>query len=99
MTSLSSRRVSRVTAALAGIAVSALALTACAGPSGPAVAGSPTCPGGQIRMGIEPFEDPAKLVPAAEILGDAVPVVHAGNGIKAEHAMHQHNRVASIRIV
>lgn len=36
MTSLSSRRVSRVTAALAGIAVSALALTACAGGSGDA---------------------------------------------------------------
>ncbi|MGQ3200884.1 ABC transporter substrate-binding protein, partial [Microbacterium aurantiacum] len=36
MTSLSSRRVSRVTAALAGIAVSALALTACAGGSGTA---------------------------------------------------------------
>ncbi|WP_435526630.1 ABC transporter substrate-binding protein [Microbacterium aurantiacum] len=38
MTSLSSRRVSRVTAALAGIAVSALALTACAGGSGTAAA-------------------------------------------------------------
>ena len=36
MTSLSSRRVSRVAAALAGIAVSALALTACAGGSGDA---------------------------------------------------------------
>ncbi|MBN9202763.1 MAG: ABC transporter substrate-binding protein, partial [Microbacterium chocolatum] len=39
MTSLSSRRVSRVTAALAGIAVSALALTACAGGSGTAAEG------------------------------------------------------------
>lgn len=57
--------------AVAALAAS-LALTACAGPSGPAAAESPTCPGGQIRMGIEPFEDPAKLVPAAEILGDAL---------------------------
>ncbi|GAA4974301.1 phosphate/phosphite/phosphonate ABC transporter substrate-binding protein [Pseudonocardia tropica] len=56
----------------AAVLAASLALTACGGPSGPAAADSPTCPGGQIRMGVEPFEDPAKLVPAAEILGDAL---------------------------
>ncbi|WP_226367002.1 phosphate/phosphite/phosphonate ABC transporter substrate-binding protein [Pseudonocardia sp. ICBG162] len=56
----------------AAVLAASLTLTACGGPSGPAAADSPTCPGGQIRMGVEPFEDPAKLVPAAEILGDAL---------------------------
>ncbi len=51
----------------------ALALTACGGPSGTDAAGSsPTCPDGRVRMGVEPFEDPAKLVPAARVLGDAL---------------------------
>lgn len=50
-------------------AAAALALTACAGPSAPE---SPTCPGGEIRFGVEPFEDPARLTPAARVLGDAL---------------------------
>ncbi|MBC3192447.1 phosphate/phosphite/phosphonate ABC transporter substrate-binding protein [Pseudonocardia sp. C8] len=50
----------------------ALTLTACSGPSAGGAADSPTCPDGKIRMGVEPFEDPAKLVPAANVLGDAL---------------------------
>lgn len=54
---------------LAGV----LTLTACGGPSGDdTAAASPTCPDGRIRMGVEPFEDPAKLLPAARVLGDAL---------------------------
>ncbi|MEU3605498.1 phosphate/phosphite/phosphonate ABC transporter substrate-binding protein [Streptomyces sp. NPDC035033] len=57
--------------ALAGTLVAALALTACGG-GDPAGAGSPTCPGGKIRFGVEPFEDPARLTPAAKVLADAL---------------------------
>lgn len=58
---------------LAGLVLATtLTLTACGGPSDPAAAGSVTCPDGQIRMGVSPFEDPAKLIPAAEVLGDAL---------------------------
>lgn len=58
---------------LAGLVLAvSLTLTACGGPSGPDAAASATCPDGKIRMGVEPFEDPAKLVPAAEVLGDAL---------------------------
>ncbi|MEJ8280000.1 phosphate/phosphite/phosphonate ABC transporter substrate-binding protein [Pseudonocardia spirodelae] len=56
----------------AAVLAASLALTACAGPPGDTAAASPTCPGGQIRMGVEPFEDPAVLVPAARVLGDAL---------------------------
>lgn len=48
-----------------------ITLTACGGPSGSGAA-SPTCPDGRIRMGVEPFEDPARLLPAARALGDAL---------------------------
>ncbi|SHN43282.1 phosphate/phosphite/phosphonate ABC transporter substrate-binding protein [Cryptosporangium aurantiacum] len=57
--------------ALAATACLALTLAACGGDADSASA-SPTCPGGEIRFGVEPFEDPAKLTPAAEILGDAL---------------------------
>ena len=56
--------------ALAAALVATLALTACGG--GAAQLESPTCPDGQIRFGVEPFEDPARLTPAAEVLGDAL---------------------------
>ncbi|MET0189097.1 MAG: phosphate/phosphite/phosphonate ABC transporter substrate-binding protein [Pseudonocardia sediminis] len=49
-----------------------LTLTACGGPSESGAAASPTCPDGRIRMGVEPFEDPAKLLPAARVLGEAL---------------------------
>lgn len=57
--------------ALAVVASSALALTAC-GSGGDSAAESPTCPDGEIRFGVEPFEDPARLTPAAQKLGDAL---------------------------
>ncbi|OLL71770.1 Phosphonate ABC transporter phosphate-binding periplasmic component [Pseudonocardia sp. Ae168_Ps1] len=59
---------------LAGVLLAAtLGLTACGGPSGEdSAAASPTCADGRIRMGVEPFEDPQKLIPAAEVLGDAL---------------------------
>jgi phosphonate transport system substrate-binding protein len=44
-------------------------LSAC---GGDAEATSATCPNGEIRFGVEPFEDPAKLTPAAEALGQAL---------------------------
>lgn len=47
-----------------------LLLTACGG--GEAEGESPTCPNGEIRFGVEPFEDPAKLTPAAKVLADAL---------------------------
>ncbi|QKW05204.1 phosphate/phosphite/phosphonate ABC transporter substrate-binding protein [Streptomyces sp. NA04227] len=56
--------------ALVGTLVAALFLTACGGDSDKPE--SATCPGGTIRFGVEPFEDPAKLTPAAEVLADAL---------------------------
>lgn len=58
----------------------ALALSACGGtansagtPGGNASAGSnASCPGGEIKFGIEPYEDPAKLTPAYDVLAAAL---------------------------
>jgi phosphonate transport system substrate-binding protein len=49
----------------------ALLLTGCGGGDTGATA-SATCPNGQIRFGIEPYEDPAKLKPAYETLAAAL---------------------------
>lgn len=57
--------------ALALAASATFALAAC-GSGGDSAAESPTCPDGKIRFGVEPFEDPAKLTPAARKLGDAL---------------------------
>ncbi|PYE17603.1 phosphonate transport system substrate-binding protein [Williamsia limnetica] len=59
-----------VAALLAAIA-STVALTAC-GDDGNDTASSPTCPNGKIRFGVEPFEDPAKLTPAFQVVGEAL---------------------------
>ena len=56
--------------ALVGGLAAALALTACGGPTDEAQ--SATCPNGTIRFGVEPFEDPARLTPAAKVLADAL---------------------------
>ncbi|MFC8956579.1 phosphate/phosphite/phosphonate ABC transporter substrate-binding protein [Streptomyces sp. NPDC057101] len=56
--------------ALAGLLAAALTLTACGG--GSEKPHSATCPGGKIRFGVEPFEDPAKLTPAAKVLADGL---------------------------
>ncbi|MFF1904526.1 phosphate/phosphite/phosphonate ABC transporter substrate-binding protein [Kitasatospora sp. NPDC058218] len=54
-------------------ALAALTLTACGSDGGASATGkSATCPGGRIRFGVEPFEDPAKLTPAAKVLADAL---------------------------
>ncbi len=60
----------------------ALALTACgeeetetttpAAKGGAAAPAEVTCPDGKVRFGIEPYEDPAKLKPAYEVLGKAL---------------------------
>jgi phosphonate transport system substrate-binding protein len=71
-----------------GLAVAALALVACgsatSGGTGPASGGasspraaasapaSAACPGGRLRFGIEPYEDPAKLTPAYTVLAHAL---------------------------
>ncbi len=62
-------------ALVAALPLAALALTGCGSDSTEAAAGnadSATCPNGQIRFGVEPFEDPAKLTPAFEVLGEAL---------------------------
>ncbi|MFB7935747.1 phosphate/phosphite/phosphonate ABC transporter substrate-binding protein [Streptomyces sp. NPDC056049] len=57
-------------AGLAGLLVAALTLTACG--DGSSESASATCPDGRIRFGVEPFEDPVKLTPAAKVLADAL---------------------------
>ncbi|MFJ4229202.1 phosphate/phosphite/phosphonate ABC transporter substrate-binding protein [Paenarthrobacter nicotinovorans] len=53
---------------------SALALTACGGPaeSASSAPASASCPNGAITFGIEPYEDPAKLKPAYDVLANAL---------------------------
>jgi phosphonate transport system substrate-binding protein len=59
------------TTILAAVTLSAaVVLAGCGG--GTAESASPTCPNGEIQFGVEPFEDPAKLTPAAEVLADAL---------------------------
>lgn len=55
---------------LAPLAVVSLALTGCGGSS--QASDDPTCPNGEIRFGIEPYEDPAKLEPAYQVLASAL---------------------------
>ncbi|MFI6941785.1 phosphate/phosphite/phosphonate ABC transporter substrate-binding protein [Streptomyces sp. NPDC050418] len=59
---------------LAGVLVASLTLTtvACGSEDGGGGKASATCPGGKIRFGVEPFEDPSKLTPAAEALADGI---------------------------
>lgn len=57
--------------ALVGSLVAALTLTACGSGDSPE-AESATCPRGKIRFGVEPFEDPERLTPAAQVLADAL---------------------------
>ncbi|MEZ2372258.1 phosphate/phosphite/phosphonate ABC transporter substrate-binding protein [Arthrobacter sp. RCC_34] len=68
----------RITATAALSLTAALALSACGGASqagtGTASAGgaSATCPNGEIKFGIEPYEAPDKLIPAYNVLADAL---------------------------
>ncbi len=57
------------------VLVAALALTACGDPAESASStgtASATCPNGEIKFGIEPYEDPAKLKPAYDVLASAL---------------------------
>ncbi|MGK5553564.1 phosphate/phosphite/phosphonate ABC transporter substrate-binding protein [Actinomadura kijaniata] len=59
--------------AAAALAASVLALPASACGSGPAGGGSSAaCPGGRVRFGIEPYEDPARLKPAYQVMATAL---------------------------
>ena len=62
-------RLNRALAASAAIVMTAVTAVGC---SSEASADSPTCPNGKIAFGIEPFEDPAKLKPAYQVLADAL---------------------------
>lgn len=62
-------RLTRTLAALGAVAAVALTATGCSQASADE---SPTCPNGKIAFGIEPYEDPAKLKPAYEVLADAL---------------------------
>lgn len=64
------RMTTRLTA-LAAAGALTLTLAACDGSSSDA-ASSGTCPDGKIRFGVEPYEDPAKLKPAYEVLAKAL---------------------------
>jgi phosphonate transport system substrate-binding protein len=57
-------------AAVSGLAALTLLLAGCGGNTSDAA--SPTCPDGRIRFGVEPFEDPARLTPAYQVLADAL---------------------------
>ncbi|GAB3763672.1 phosphate/phosphite/phosphonate ABC transporter substrate-binding protein [Microlunatus parietis] len=56
----------------AGMLVLGLIATGACSGAATSAAESPTCPGGKIRFGVEPFEDPAKLVPAYQVLAGAL---------------------------
>jgi phosphonate transport system substrate-binding protein len=56
-------------AILAAIALLCLALPACGSTTAQSAG---TCPNGKLRFGIEPYEDPAKLKPAYEVLANAM---------------------------
>jgi phosphonate transport system substrate-binding protein len=57
--------------ALATAALCVLSLSAC-GPDDGAGTASATCPGGKVRFGVEPYEDPARLKPAYQVLARAL---------------------------
>ncbi|GAA3850690.1 hypothetical protein GCM10022243_15670 [Saccharothrix violaceirubra] len=61
----------RLTALATALITATLTLTACGG-SADEAASSPTCPDGKVRFGVEPFEDPERLTPAARVLADAL---------------------------
>lgn len=63
-------RIPRRITALAAAGVLALSLSACGSPAGDAASG--TCPGGKVRFGVEPYEDPEKLKPAYEVLAQSL---------------------------
>ncbi|WP_067127976.1 phosphate/phosphite/phosphonate ABC transporter substrate-binding protein [Microtetraspora malaysiensis] len=70
-------RAKRSIAFVTAVSSLCLALAACGGTdtgtaTGAAGSASATCPEGKVRFGIEPYEDPAKLKPAYEVLASAL---------------------------
>lgn len=59
----------RTTTLAAAALALCLAVTGCGSEDDPAAGG---CPNGMVRFGVEPFEDPAKLTPAFEVLASAL---------------------------
>jgi phosphonate transport system substrate-binding protein len=57
---------------LAAAAVVAVAALQASASHGKAASRNAACPGGQVRFGIEPYEDPAKLTPAYKVLAGAM---------------------------
>lgn len=55
---------------IAAAALLAVSLASCG--TGNSAGSSPTCPGGEITFGVEPYEDPAKLIPAYRVLTNAL---------------------------
>jgi phosphonate transport system substrate-binding protein len=61
------------TLAMSLAAVAALALAGCSSTEAPAAADAGSfCPTGELKFGIEPFEDPTKLEPAYKVLASAL---------------------------
>ncbi|MFL4477548.1 phosphate/phosphite/phosphonate ABC transporter substrate-binding protein [Paeniglutamicibacter sp. ORCA_105] len=61
------------TLAMSLAAVAALALAGCSSTEAPAAADAGSfCPSGELKFGIEPFEDPTKLEPAYKVLASAL---------------------------
>ena len=73
-TKRSTAKTASTTAAATAVALTAmLALTGCGGTAQSVPeAKQATCPGGEIKFGIEPYEDPAKLKPAYDVLAKAL---------------------------
>ncbi|WP_018683862.1 phosphate/phosphite/phosphonate ABC transporter substrate-binding protein [Actinokineospora enzanensis] len=58
---------------IAAVLVAAgLALTACGNDKPADTAASASCPNGEVKFGIEPYEDPGKLTPAYQVLTGAL---------------------------
>ncbi|GAA2309534.1 hypothetical protein GCM10010149_69600 [Nonomuraea roseoviolacea subsp. roseoviolacea] len=64
-------RTRRLPAAVAAASALLALLSGCGGTGASGAAGA-TCPGGRVRFGIEPYEDPAKLKPAYDVLAAAL---------------------------
>ncbi len=62
------------TLAASAVALIGIGLAGCSSPSGDVAAAeeSATCPGGKIRFGILPYEDPEALEPAYQVLADGL---------------------------
>lgn len=59
-----------IAASLAGGAIAAVTKAEASGTTG--AAAQTACPNGQVRFGVEPYEDPAKLTPAYKVLAKAL---------------------------